>query len=809
MIIYLLQVSFCWVFFYLVYYLFLRRETFFTINRWFLLSTLLLSFAVPPLGQWIKDLYTTYPIDAGHVFYLVSETPAYINNAVTRNPDIDWLAVLIKAIYFSGVLLSSIRFCFGLRKIYRLYQAGYKSEHEGYTLVSNDQFHLPFSFFRLVFVSNQLRLNGAFEKVIRHELTHVKHWHTIDILLTEIIHIFFWFNPIVLLYRKALQQSHEYHADACVLKEHQARDYGQLLLDPSSNLEIALVNQFFNSHLKNRITMMYQKQSTRSAMVKYFAAIPILILALFLFSNSVIEATIDPIPFKKDVKEAIVKAESKRDFSKQMLSIINHYRVADQLTDDTINKYLLEIFKETGISIHYRGEEKFHIGSNRYRAQKLGFLEHSDRINHVPPIFTKLFDLTENISGKIPLIRVNGNLIFGYWSNLDPDKIISYEYIPAEEAMKRFGYMAHGGVIDFKLSDVTLDDLDKLGVVIEAGNGIKPEKNAIKNVDTPARFPGCEDISGEEARLCGVERFNEYIADVMQYPDEAKKLGIEGTVMVRFLVTERGAIGSPKILNDIGGGCAEEAKYLIQSMNTIAEHWTPATKDGKPVKSIVTLPIKFSLNGEVAKKEFSARHESSLEGDIRKPMPEVMGNPALTKEMIALLSDFEISPRPIFVVDGVIMEKDSIHLRANEVVKANLLDEEAAAAKYETVKQRALEIYTKYGPFDVKEDMETTIERPIEKISNPGISNNTFVTDLDIFPNPAKFSMHLSFRAPAGALEIRVHDTAGKLLHRESIPDFDGKYDKTINNSLFVNTEAVISFVQKENIQTRKLIFTK
>jgi TonB family protein len=297
----------------------------------------------------------------------------------------------------------------------------------------------------------------------------------------------------------------------------------------------------------------------------------------------------------------------------------------------------------------------------------------------------------------------------------------------------------------------------------------------------------------------------------MQYPEEAKKERIEGTVMVRFLVTDKGAIGNPTILNDIGGRCAEEAKYLIQSMNTMVERWTPATKDGKPVKSVVTMPIKFSLEGEVSKKEFSARHESSLEGDIKKPMPEVMQSPQLTKEMIALLSDFEINPRPIFVVDGVVVEKDSIQLNKNQVLKAILLDEEAAALKYETVNQRALEIYTGKSGLPEIGDLKTSEQPVIRDLATPNVkvANEPFVRDLHLFPNPAKFDLNLSFQAPVGQLEIRIHDATGQLLYKESLPDFNGSYNNMISNALFVNGEAVISFIQDEKIQTQKIIFTK
>jgi TonB family protein len=773
---------------------------------------LLISVIIPPLGQWIKDLYTTYPIDAGQMFYVLSETPGYINQVVTQNQSINWLPIIIKTIYWGGVILVGIRFFRGLLKIYRLYQSGDKTPGKRFTLVTNQHYHLPFSFFHYVFISRQLPLKESYQKIIQHELTHVRQWHSLDIILTECLHIFFWFNPILHFYRKALQQAHEYYADACVLKTHSNKDYGQLLLDPTmSGLEIALVNQFFNSHLKNRIMMMYQEKSTRSALAKYLVSLPILVLALFIFSNSAIDSTTDPIPFKKEVKDAIVVAESIEDLSERVRGIMKQYQDVDDMPSDTINKYLNAIGKETGLVMELIFSERLKFSPNRERARVTGYLEHLDRIYKVPPIYTKLENLLKTIGGRWPLFMINGNLMYGDWYRIDPDKIISYSYISPEEAMRLHGDMAHGGIIDFLLTDFSKSEMDKVGVVIESAKGFKLEKDAVKNIDTPARFPGCEDISGQEAQLCAVERFNEYIADLMQYPEEAKKQGIEGTVMVRFLVTDKGAISNPTIINDIGGGCAQEAKYLVQSMNTISKQWTPAMKDGKAVTSLVTLPIIFSLHGEVTRKIFSGRHESNLAGDIKKPMPEVMENPELTKEMIALLSDFEINPRPIFVVDGQIMEKDSIRLKQDQIVKATLLDEEVAALKYETVNQRALEIYTGPNIQTSSEDMKPSEPSRKSHLISPAPKQDkiSLITDLNLYPNPTKFDLNLSFKAPKGPLEIRIHDAGGQLLYKESIPDFNGSYDNIISNSQFVNGEAVISFIQDDQIQTKKIIFAK
>ena len=288
MISYIVQVSISWIFFYGVYHLFLKKETFFNINRYYLMGSLILSLFIPQIGELLSNWFTTSPADAGNVVYFISEAPLIIENAMSsQTPSLSWVEWTLLMVYLTGMLIVGTKFTLGLRRIFKLYTSGLKKDKGSFILVETDGVHLPFSFFQYVFISKKIPLQKHIEKIIRHELTHVEKMHSVDILLIEALHIFFWFNPILLLYKKAIRQSHEYQADASVLHGTDIKNYGQILLGQStSGLEVALANQFFNSQIKNRITMMYQKKSTRSALIKYLAAIPVLIFTAFIFSNA-------------------------------------------------------------------------------------------------------------------------------------------------------------------------------------------------------------------------------------------------------------------------------------------------------------------------------------------------------------------------------------------------------------------------------------------------------------------------------------------------------------------------------------------
>ncbi|MEM9544756.1 MAG: TonB family protein [Bacteroidota bacterium] len=291
MMTYLLQVSTCWIVFYGIYLLFLRKETFFAINRYYLLGALISGLAIPYLGELLPANHTST-----EVYQVMNQitTTVEVSTLTEDKPSIFTWSNFLTLIYLLGVILVFSRFIYGLSRIYAIYRDAVKIKKDKYTLVKSDKYHLPFSFFHFIFISTTLPLNRDMDKILKHEELHANQWHSLDIIITELLQIFFWFNPILIFYKSALKQSHEFLADAYVTKDHNRNSYGQLLLRQStSGLEIALANHFFHSQIKQRITMMYKEKSKRPAMVKYLAAIPVLIAMLFIFSSNTSDDHID------------------------------------------------------------------------------------------------------------------------------------------------------------------------------------------------------------------------------------------------------------------------------------------------------------------------------------------------------------------------------------------------------------------------------------------------------------------------------------------------------------------------------------
>lgn len=125
----------------------------------------------------------------------------------------------------------------------------------------------------------------------------------------------------------------------------------------------------------------------------------------------------------------------------------------------------------------------------------------------------------------------------------------------------------------------------------------EPEVEEIfKVVEQMPRFPGCEDLgSDEEKKQCAQKKLLEYIYANIKYPPIARENGVEGMVVVKFVVDKDGSISAPEVVRDIGAGCGDEALRVVRSMNDNNIKWIPGKQRGRPVRVQFNLPVKFQL----------------------------------------------------------------------------------------------------------------------------------------------------------------------------------------------------------------------
>lgn len=142
------------------------------------------------------------------------------------------------------------------------------------------------------------------------------------------------------------------------------------------------------------------------------------------------------------------------------------------------------------------------------------------------------------------------------------------------------------------------DDVKSIVVPPPAPPTIESDVEEIfKIAEQMPRFPGCDDKgSDKEKDLCSQSKLLSYLYKNIKYPALAKEVGVQGQVVVQFVVDRDGSITNINLIRDIGAGCGDAAMSVIESMNLMGKKWTPGKQRGKPVKVIFTLPIKFKLD---------------------------------------------------------------------------------------------------------------------------------------------------------------------------------------------------------------------
>ena len=137
---------------------------------------------------------------------------------------------------------------------------------------------------------------------------------------------------------------------------------------------------------------------------------------------------------------------------------------------------------------------------------------------------------------------------------------------PVETTVREADETIHTDTIPAGKTDSGEEEIDEVFVIVEN----QPE------------FPG-----GDSALFM-------FICMNLSYPDQARDNGLEGVVMVRFVVKKDGTIGNVMLVRDIGGGCGQAVVEMVKSM----PRWKPATQSGKPVNCEFILPVKFQLTDD-------------------------------------------------------------------------------------------------------------------------------------------------------------------------------------------------------------------
>ena len=305
---FLIKVNIALVLFCLGYYLVLRKLTFYTLNRAYLVTAIIFSSVYPLIDLSVLAQRHQEIVAPVQNVVIIWKAPA--EHLIKQAAYWNWLEVL----FWAGAALFAVRLLFQLASLYKIYCRSTKQEINGQTVrvVSGDIG--PFSFWRSIYINPENLSAADLDNIIAHEQVHVKEWHTLDVLLAEISVIFYWFNPGIWLMKRAVRENIEFITDRKILqKGTDSKAYQYSLLNITFNQPAPTVTSSFNfSTLKKRIKMMNAKRSSKINLTRYAFLVPAVTVSLLVLSLSKAE-TVKANPLYKTIATATVKTLNKLD----------------------------------------------------------------------------------------------------------------------------------------------------------------------------------------------------------------------------------------------------------------------------------------------------------------------------------------------------------------------------------------------------------------------------------------------------------------------------------------------------------------
>ena len=526
-LVYILKSAVCLAMFYLFYRLLLSKETFHRFNRMALLGVMLLSCLLPlvkvtveqasPVNAQVmsmEDLLLMYQWNSEAVVVEEGSRPFH------------WQEGLV-LVYFAGLFFVIVRHLWSLgRMLYLIRHSRCERLDNGVCLVVHRRKLAPFSWMRYIVIS-ETDLKESGHHILVHEMAHIHHRHSWDLLLTEACAWLQWFNPAIWLLKQELQNIHEYEADEEVVRQGiNAKEYQMLLIKKAVGARLySIANSFNHSSLKKRITMMIRKKSNPWARVKYLYVLPLATVAVTVFARPEVSQPLEKI---SNVKVS--------DLSDAMKTYTDKNQQNNQSAPDTKIRLSMKVVDETG-----------------------------------QPVPQATVVITNTSNGTLTDDDGHFSLEVG------EDQSLWISYVGMESK-------------NISVKDC-IKQTDKTIRLTSATNELdltvspSAPKPAVQNGETFTVVEQMPEYPGGMKALMG------YLAENIQYPAECQRAGIQGRVIVQFVVKADGSLDNFEIKRSVNPLLDAEALRVIKT----TPKWKPGTQHGKPVDVKFTIPVTFSL----------------------------------------------------------------------------------------------------------------------------------------------------------------------------------------------------------------------
>ena len=549
---YIIQVNFALVLFYLLYTVLFKRDTFLKIRRFYFLSSIVFSliyplFVVPGLSDlWIFRSAEPQAVEAS-VFFEAPTFEVMVEEPVepVASVNIPWEQILT-TLYIAVTIFFIMRFLWQLISIFRIRIKSEESAVSGVRVYDLNDDITPFSFFGMIFINSKIHSDEELEQIIIHEHTHAREKHSLDIMLVETVLLFSWWNPFVWLFKREMAISLEYLADNGVLREGvDCRDYQYHLLRLTYHeTAVQIVNNFNVSPLKKRIMMMNKTKSSSLKLVKYLLIVPLTFL-LITFNSCINRDN------ENETDEAIDETEA---------AVVE----SEVINDDSEAFVVVE--EMPAFPGGNEGLMKFLADSIRY------------------PVVAQ----ENGIQGRVIVnfvVEKNGSLsdfqiVRGVDPSLDNEALRVLRLMPDWTPGKQKGENVR---VRFTLP-----------VVFRLQSG---EKKASTNIVPPPPAPPSNSnevfvvVEDQPEFPGGNEALMKFLSDNVKYPADAQTNGIQGRLITNFVVEKDGSLTDVQVVKGISPSLDKEAIRVIESM----PKWKPGVQNGEIVRVRYTLPVVYRL----------------------------------------------------------------------------------------------------------------------------------------------------------------------------------------------------------------------
>lgn len=583
--------------------MFFYKDTFFKLRRAILLAFFGLALFYPLLNiqDWVRQ---QEPI--ADVIYMYSAMLPEATAKADAAASVDWYGWLLGSlgfIYWGIVAFLCGRFLVQLSSILWLAHTSERVVIHETPVYALRKAAGPFSFFRMVFLHPESHSDKETDEILTHECTHVSQWHSIDVILSEMMCMACWFNPFVWLLKREVRHNLEYLADNTVIQSgYDSKSYQYHLLGLAHHQSVTtLYNSFNVLHLKNRIMMMNKKRSPGIVRTKYLIFIPLVGILMLLSNIEAVARLTVRLANEATVSNAMVTATGILvDETGQPLigaSVVVKGGKERTITDKK-GAFSLEVPANAILRCSYQGRESQEVlAADMTNNTHLSLSSKSREMNE--QVFTVVEKMPSFPGGDAELLKYiatnikypkesqdngeQGRVICSFIVGRDgsvnnPEVLRGVTPLLNEEAVRVINTMPRwnpgmqrGKAVAVKY---TVPITFRLKSPVE-----EAKEETLTVVDVMPQYPG------------GDRELLKFIAQSIKYPTDAQEAGVQGRVICSFVVDKKGNIVEPKIIRGIDPSLDAEALRVIGMM----PRWTPGRQDGKAVRVLYTVPITFRL----------------------------------------------------------------------------------------------------------------------------------------------------------------------------------------------------------------------